>query len=83
VNLDRQHQGCDLCERGAYAGTWPPPARIAVIENGPTFLHKCELCGTYWEFTISHAYPITEIEARTRYPDAFLANLLPECQPPR
>jgi hypothetical protein len=63
--------GCDACRKGAYSGSWPPPQRIAVREDGPTFLHRCELCGTYWDFDLRFANPVTEEKAKTIYPDYF------------
>jgi uncharacterized Zn finger protein len=59
--------GCDECRRGAYSGTWPPPKQIATREDGPSFLHRCEKCGTFWDFTIRFANPITEAEAKRLY----------------
>ncbi len=59
--------GCDVCRQGVY-GFGTQPVRIAVYPDGPTFLHRCEVCGTYWEYTISHAYPISEEQAHSDYP---------------
>src|SRR5687767_8456112 len=39
--------GCDACRMGVYSGSWPPPARIAARADGPAFLHRCDVCGTY------------------------------------
>lgn len=63
--------GCEACRRGAYGATWPPPARIAVSKDGWAFLHKCDVCGTFWEFNAREAHPISEAEARRGYPQAF------------
>jgi len=63
--------GCMQCIIGANSGTWPPPARIAQSKDGWSFLHLCEICGTYWEFNLREAHPISEAEARAAYPDAF------------
>jgi hypothetical protein len=62
---------CNVCSQGANAGTWPPPERIAVYPNGPTFLHRCHICGTYWDFDLRSAAPITAEEAESLYPDYF------------
>jgi hypothetical protein len=62
---------CEACTIGANSGTWPPPRRIAVYKEGWYFLHLCDICGTYWEFRVREAHPISEAEARRRYPDAF------------
>jgi len=69
--------GCERCREGAYGGTWPPPARIAVNPEGPAFLHRCEICGTYWDFDLRFADPITEMQARNLYPAAFPAPAQP------
>ena len=63
--------GCSDCKKGAYSGTWPPPRRVAVYPDGPTFLHQCDLCKTYWHFTNRLAMPIDEQRARELYPSAF------------
>lgn len=68
---EEQLLGCEECRRGAYGASWPPPQRIAVREDGPTFLHRCEKCGTYWDFDLRFANPITEAEAKKRYPSLF------------
>lgn len=70
-NNTRDIEGCEACKRGAYSGAWPPPERVAVHEAGPTFLHKCEQCGTYWHFDLRFANPISEAEARRLYHDYF------------
>jgi hypothetical protein len=64
-------QPCADCQAGAYSGTWPPPERVAVHPDGPTFLHQCERCGTYWDFRLRAAVPIAEEEARQLYPALF------------
>jgi len=63
--------GCEKCKQGAYSFLNPYPERIAVYEDGPTFLHLCSLCGTYWEFTISLARIIDKKEAIEKYLSAF------------
>jgi len=63
--------GCSECKRRVYSGTWPPPGRIAVHPDGPTFLHRCEICQTYWHFTNRLAMPISDNRARELYPSAF------------
>lgn len=64
--------GCDICRQGVY-GFGKQPIEIAVRPDGPTFLRRCEICGTYWNYTIHHAYPISLAEAREIYPFAFSA----------
>lgn len=66
--------GCELCRNGALTGLWPPPDRIATNPNGPTFLHKCCYCGTYWDFTLRYAKPISIELAKVMYPEAKLSD---------
>jgi hypothetical protein len=68
---DEHVLGCEACKMGAYGGTWPPPDRLSASAVGPTFLHRCALCGTYWEFDLRFANPISEVSARSGYPAAF------------
>jgi hypothetical protein len=63
--------GCDKCRNGVLSGLWPPPKRIGVNVDGPTFLHRCELCGAYWDFDIRIVTPINEDEAKKMYPGVF------------
>jgi hypothetical protein len=73
LNTETKH-GCEECRRGAYSGQWPPPARVATHEDGPTFLHKCEICGAYWHFDLRFATPISEERAKSLYPSFFEEN---------
>jgi hypothetical protein len=73
MNLQEQwrQQGCDACRQSALRGGGSSLVRVAVREDGPSFLHRCELCGTFWDLTIRFANPISEDEARRIYPFAF------------
>lgn len=62
---------CAECEAGAYAGNWPPPERVAVHPDGPSFLHRCDRCGTFWDFDLRKAVLLTEQEAQALYPGFF------------
>lgn len=62
--------GCHACQQGIY-GVGQQPVKIAVRPDGPTFLYRCEICGTYWNYTINHAYPISLTQAQETYPFAF------------
>src|SRR4051812_43620187 len=68
---DENISACGECRRGANSGQWPPPARVATRKDGPTFLHLCEKCGTYWHFDLRFATPIPEEKAREIYPSFF------------
>jgi hypothetical protein len=71
--MDKKPEGCEECRQRVYSGTWPPPERIGVSEDGPAFLHLCKVCGTYWQFDLRMAYPISEDLAREAFPDVFLS----------
>src|SRR5215471_11155622 len=68
---DSETLGCEGSRRGAYSGKWPPAERIGVHPDGPTFLQRCSVCGSYWELALRTARPITEKEARELYPGEF------------
>jgi hypothetical protein len=63
--------GCDVCRQGAYRGSLTEPRRIAADPDGPIFLHRCEACGTYWEYDLRAARPISDEEAAKTFPQAF------------
>jgi len=71
MNVESKCLGCEACKKGAYGASWPPPQRIAEDPDYPSFLHRCELCGTYWDFELRFANPITEDKARERFPFVF------------
>ncbi len=56
---------------GGLRGAWPPPRRIAVNGDGPVYLHRCDLCGTFWQFDMRFANPIPEEMARRAFPAHF------------
>lgn len=43
---------------------------VAVHEVGPTFLKRCERCGTLWHETLHDARIVGVEEAKQFYPDA-------------
>ena len=63
--------GCAQCRAGAGTASWPPPQRIAVNADGPSFLHRCDVCGTFWQFDQRFVGPISEEKARRSYPAHF------------
>ena len=63
--------GCAQCRAGAATASWPPPQRIAVNGDGPAFLHRCGVCGTFWQFDSRFVGPISEEKARRAYPAHF------------
>jgi hypothetical protein len=62
-------KGCAVCRRAWETGQ--PPPEISVSRPTHTSLHKCEVCGSYWEQYERYADIILEDEARRRYPKAF------------
>jgi hypothetical protein len=69
--------GCTHCRAGAQNASWPPPQRVAVTGDGPTYLHLCRLCGTFWQFDLRLAKPISVEKARQLYPAHFADWSLP------
>lgn len=63
--------GCTQCQAGAQDASWPPPHRVAVNGDGPTYLHSCLVCGTFWQFDLRFAKPISVEKARQLYPAHF------------
>ncbi len=63
--------GCPYCQAGAQNASWPPPRRVAVNGDGPTYLHLCSICGTFWQFDLRFAKPISVEKARQFYPAHF------------
>ena len=41
---------------------------MAVIEQGPTFLMRCTVCGSLWQETLHDARLLTASEAASIYP---------------
>lgn len=68
---DWYSQGCPSCRQGVLE-SGEQPRRIGVWALGPEFLHHCDVCGTYWRFTLRAAYVIDEAVARRDFPDVFV-----------
>lgn len=67
----RREEGCRACRDGAYSGRWPPPERLGTAAGGWSFLHRCEICGSYWVFNVREAHVVAESDARTEFPEIF------------
>jgi hypothetical protein len=70
--LSWQEKGCEICRRQWETGEQPP--EIAINIERHAHLHKCNVCGTYWEQVERFAEPIEESQARKFFPDAFSHN---------
>lgn len=44
--------------------------RVAVVEQGPTFLMRCTVCGSLWHETLHEARLLSASEAASIYPEA-------------
>lgn len=63
--------GCNACRQAVYSTSELGLELVAVHSDGPTFLRRCLLCQTFWDFRLRVAVPISEAEARDLYPQAF------------
>jgi uncharacterized Zn finger protein len=59
---------CEYCQIG-YHMPFERFERIAVREDGPSFLQKCQNCGTLWDEQLHGAGIIAVQQAAARYPD--------------
>lgn len=62
-------QGCMHCRQQWMEGS--PPPELAVNLELHARLHRCIVCGAYWEQNERYANVISEVEARQSYPAAF------------
>ena len=65
------HELCDACRLG-YHSPFNRFQKVAVHEQGPTFLSKCERCGTLWHETLHDARVVRSEEAMSLYPNITL-----------
>lgn len=59
--------GCEFCRNAIYGGHSEDLPPVAVEPAGPAFLYHCPKCGTYWDYTISMATPLTKERAHQLY----------------
>jgi hypothetical protein len=71
MGLKWESKGCRECRRLWETGRHPP--ELAVSYSLHSRLHRCEVCGAYWEQLERYADIIDAPEARRLYPDAFRA----------
>ena len=62
------NETCTACQVG-YHAPFERFDRVAVHESGPTFLWRCERCGTLWNETLHDARIVDVEEANKLYPD--------------
>jgi uncharacterized Zn finger protein len=62
---------CDACRVG-YHAPFDRFHQVAVHEQGPTFLRRCQRCGTLWHETLHDARIVSAEEAKGLYPHATL-----------
>ncbi|WP_166039590.1 hypothetical protein [Sphingosinicella sp. YJ22] len=62
---------CNACQVG-YHAPFERFQQVAVHEHGPTFLKRCERCGTLWHETLRDARIVSVEEAKHLYSDASL-----------
>ena len=69
MTLPWHEKGCAVCRRQWETGH--PPPGIAISYKRHSHLHRCDVCGTYWEQTERYADIISQSEARKLYSEAF------------
>lgn len=69
MTTDWEAKGCEACRKLWESGQRPP--ELAVNVSLHSRLHRCAVCGTFWEQNERFADTIEEQEARGLYPDAF------------
>lgn len=70
TNSKWEDKGCDICRKLWETGKRPP--ELAVNVDLHTRLHKCDVCGSYWEQLERYADVIEKEEARKMFPDVFI-----------
>ena len=65
-----ERKGCEVCRKLWESGERPPELAINFALHSR--LHRCNVCGTFWEQHERFADTIEEQEARDLYPDAFV-----------
>ncbi|KZE89662.1 hypothetical protein AVP41_02460 [Microbacterium sp. TNHR37B] len=58
-------RGCAVCQEGAYTGGQP---RFVVSTSPVDLLYRCDLCRTWWLDNGRALRPMTDDEARDRFP---------------
>lgn len=58
--------GCPVCREGAYSGGQP---RFVTSTSPVDLLYRCEVCRTWWFDNSRGLRPMTDEEARERFPN--------------
>jgi hypothetical protein len=67
--INWKNKGCEVCRRLWESGGQP---RLVVVSTElHSKLHRCDVCGTFWEQLERFADVIEESDARKLYPNAF------------
>jgi hypothetical protein len=69
MTLPWLEKGCPVCRHQWEIGE--PPPEVGVNVELHSTLHKCSVCGTYWEQTERYADVIAKSKAKKLYPEAF------------
>ena len=62
-------KGCPICRAKWERGDFPPELAVNIAQH--LRLHRCEVCGTYWQQAERYADTISPEEARRIFPQAF------------
>jgi len=62
-----ESKGCPICRRMWEIGEQPHRLGISLVRQ--TYLHQCDVCGTYWEQHERYADAISSDEAKCFYPE--------------
>lgn len=62
-----EDKGCAFCRRLWETGIQPSRLGISLTRN--TYLHRCNVCRTYWEQYERYADVISNEDARNFYPE--------------
>lgn len=58
---------CENCRNAALRGMALPLRKVGEAD-GPTFIYRCDSCGTFWEENLREAHPISQKEAEALCP---------------
>jgi len=66
--LSWHDKGCEVCRNQWEIGKHPPQIATNIARHA--HLHRCNICGTFWEQNERFAEPISVSQARKLYPEA-------------
>lgn len=59
---------CEFCAVG-YHAPYERFEKIAAVDDGPSLLMKCKLCGTLWHETLHSVRRVSAFEVTSLYPE--------------